>query len=96
MQAAAASAAVDVPAGHSLYGQLPPVEDGTAPTEAARLVPKQLHPAWLARRNLKPAMSDLWRPERQIKGVITTAKAQQHIKFDRHKLAEDAVLLDYL
>ena len=66
------------------------------PTKAARLVPKQLHPAWLARRNLKPAISDLWRPERQIKGVTTTAKAQQHIKFDRHRLAEDAVLLNYL
>lgn len=88
---AAAAVAANVPLNAVLYHNLEPVDEPQVPVESARLVTKQLHPAWVAKRHMKPALQDLWKIEEQHAAVLTTNVAQHHVRLSRKHVA-DALL----
>lgn len=52
---------LNIPSAASQYGALQPLQYD-APGRAAKVVPKQLHPGWVASRGTKPSMGSLFRP----------------------------------
>lgn len=85
---AAAAVAANVPIDAVLYHGLEPVDSISVACEGARLVPKQLHPAWVAKRHMRPELEDLWRAEEQHVAVLTTGTLQRHIQFSRRGIAQ--------
>eukprot|EP00899_Mesostigma_viride_P008075 jgi/Mesvir1/17269/Mv07677-RA.1 len=72
---AAAQVPVDLaPSEHRYSGLVPLEEDAAAPMEVPRLVGKQLHPAWVAGRELCPSFSDLWDPAEHEPEVASTKR----------------------
>lgn len=84
----AAAVAANVPRDALVYHGLQPLDEIAAPAEAYKLVQKQLHPAWVAKRHLKPELSDLWKADEQHKPIITTRVARSHVKVSRDSVAE--------
>ncbi len=84
----AAAVAANVPHDAVLFHDLQPLDEVAVPVEAPKLVQKQLHPAWVAKRHLKPELSDLWTAEERHKPVITTAVAGSHINMSRSRIAD--------
>ena len=85
---AAAAVAANVPLNAVLYHNLEPVDEPQVPVESARLVAKQLHPAWVAKRHMKPALQDLWTMQEQHAAVLTTDVAQHHVRLSRKHVAD--------
>ena len=90
---AAAASAANVPENAVLYHDLQPVDDADVSVEGARLVSKQLHPAWVAKRNLKPELRDLWRVEEQHVAALSTTLGQGHVHFCRKNVAHNMLQL---
>ena len=90
---AAAAVAANVPLGAMLYHNLEPVDDAQGPIEGARLVSKQLHPAWRAKRHMKPSLQDLWRVSEQHVAVLSTDVAQHHVRLSRKYVANELLQL---
>ena len=84
----AAAVAANVPHDAVLFHDLQPLDKVAVPIEAPKLVQKQLHPAWVAKRHLKPELSDLWTAEERHKPAITTAVAESHIRMSRSRVAD--------
>jgi len=84
----AAAVAANVPHDAVLFHDLQPLDEVAVPVEAPKLVQKQLHPAWVAKRHLKPELTDLWTAEERHKPVITTAVAGSHIRMSRSRVAD--------
>ena len=83
----AAAVAANVPRDAQLYQGLQSLDEVVVPVEAPKLVAKQLHPAWVAKRQLKPDLSDLWTAEERHKPTITTDIVPCHIKLSRDSVA---------
>lgn len=83
----AAAVAANVPRDAQLYQGLQSLDEVVVPVEAPKLVPKQLHPAWVTKRNLKPELSDLWTAEERHKPTITTEVMSCHIRLSRDSVA---------
>ncbi|KAL0018099.1 hypothetical protein WJX77_003543 [Trebouxia sp. C0004] len=75
----AAAVAANVPHDAVLFHDLQPLNEVAVPVEAPKIVQKQLHPAWVAKRHLKPELSDLWTAEERHKPIITTAVSRSHV-----------------
>ena len=90
---AAAAVAANVPLNAVLYHNLEPVDDAQGPIEGARLVSKQLHPAWVAKRHMKPSLQDLWRVSEQHVAVLSTDVAQHHVRLSRKYVANELLQL---
>ena len=86
--AVAAAVAANVPRDAHLYQGLQSLREVIVPEEAPKLVPKQLHPAWVAKQHLKPELADLWTAKEQYKAVLTTAVVPRHVKLSRDCIAE--------
>lgn len=84
----AAAVAANVPHDAVLFHDLQPLDEVAVPAEAPKLVQKQLHPAWVAKRHLKPELSDLWTAEERHKPIITTAVSHSHVKMSRRRVAD--------
>ncbi len=84
----AAAVAANVPHDAVLFHDLQPLDEVAVPVEAPKLVQKQLHPAWVAKRHLKPELSDLWTAEERHKPIITTAVSHSHVKMSRRRVAD--------
>lgn len=84
----AAAVAANVPHDAVLYHDLQPLAEVAVPVEAPKLVQKQLHPAWVAKRHLKPELYDLWTAEERHKPIITTAVARSHVRMSRSRVAD--------
>ena len=89
--ATAAAVAANVPHDALVYHGLQSLDEVAVPFVAPKLVQKQLHPAWVAKRHLKPEMSDLWTPEERHRPVITTNVVRSHVTLSRGRVA-DSVL----
>ena len=90
---AAAAVAANVPMNAVLYHGLEPVNQPLVPSEGARLVPKQLHPAWVAKRHMKPELQDLWQAGEQHVAVLSTGISQHHINLSRTRIATHVLTL---
>ena len=84
----AAAVAANVPHDAVLFHDLQPLDEVAVPVKAPKLVQKQLHPAWVAKRHLKPELSDLWTAEERHKPIITTAFTGSHIRMSRSRVAD--------
>lgn len=82
-----AAVATDVPFGAVLYHGLQPIDNPDLPCGGVRLVPKQLHPAWVAKRHMKPELHDLWKATEQHVAVLDTERRHHHVKFSRKSVA---------
>lgn len=85
---AAAAVAANVPRDVLLFHGLQPLDEVVVPIAAPKLVQKQLHHAWVAKRHLKPELSDLWSAEERHKPVIDTAVVHHHVAFCRDKVLQ--------
>ena len=85
--ATAAAVAANVPRDAQLYQGLQSLDEVAVPVEAPKLVPKQLHPAWVAKRHLKPELSDLWTADEWHKPIITTDVIPCYVKLSRDSIA---------
>ncbi len=88
-----AAVGATVPLHEQRYSNLATLQDVGTPCGAPRLVPKQLHPGWVAKKSLKPALSDLWLPDQQSVRVLDTRPVVHHKTFCRRALAQAAVQL---
>ena len=86
--AGAAAMAANVPRDAHLYHGLQSLREVDIPEEAPKLVPKQLHPAWVAKQHLKPELADLWTAKEQYRAVLTTAVAPRHVRISQNCVAE--------
>lgn len=89
----AAAVATDVPFGAVLYHGLQHVDNPDLPCEGVRLVPKQLHPAWVAKRHMKPELHDLWKATEQHVAILDTGTRHHHVKFSRKSVARSILSL---
>ena len=86
--ASAAAVAANVPRDAHLYHGLQSLHEVAVPVDAPKLVPKQLHPAWVAKQHLKPELADLWTAKEQYRAVLTTAVVPRHVTLSRDRVAE--------
>lgn len=86
--ASAAAVAANVPRDAHLYHGLQSLHEVVVPMQAPKLVPKQLHPAWVAKQHLKPELADLWTAQEQYRAVLTTKVLPRHVKLSRERVAE--------
>ena len=86
--ASAAAVAANVPRDAHLYHGLQSLREVVIPEDAPKLVPKQLHPAWVAKLHLKPELADLWTAKEQYRAVVTTAVVPRHVRLSRDCVAE--------
>lgn len=85
--ASAAAVAANVPRDVQVYQGLQSLHEVAVPVEAPKLVQKQLHPAWVAKRHLKPELGDLWSAQEQHRAVLTTCVVPRHVRFSRNQVA---------
>jgi hypothetical protein len=85
------AAPLDLPPGAQQYGALQPLQYDAAP-RAAKVVPKQLHPGWVASRGARPQLGALFRPaDYQVQyastGAVEAAAASSPQEIVREMMA---------
>lgn len=87
-------AKLDLPRHAQQYSDLPPIKDEVDmdQVKTSRNISKQLHPGWVAARNLRPRLQDLWRPEEMVQEVASTRVVTYPMTVDMSEIVKE--LLD--